>query len=95
MNNDLWLFFDDEAKELIDSFARCFKVKINLRSSRMREFIVGLQNPGSRFCRLVQRELDLRPRCKDRMNRCVPAAAGKRGCFCTPVTPVLWRRLCL
>jgi AraC-like DNA-binding protein len=64
MDTDLRLFFDDEVKELIDSFARCFKVKINLRSSRMREFIVGLQNPGSRFCRLIQTELNLRPRCE-------------------------------
>jgi AraC-like DNA-binding protein len=64
MTNDLWLFLDEEAKELIDSFARCFRVKINLRSSRMREFIVGLQNSGSRFCRLIQTDLHLLSRCK-------------------------------
>jgi AraC-like DNA-binding protein len=64
MISDLHLFFDAEARELIDSFARCFKVKINLRSEGMREFIVGLQNPGSRFCRLLQTQLRLRPRCE-------------------------------
>lgn len=58
------MFFDDEAKDLIDSFARCFRVKINLRSPRMQECIVGLQNPGSRFCRLIQTQLGLRPRCE-------------------------------
>jgi AraC-like DNA-binding protein/ligand-binding sensor protein len=56
-------FFDEEVQRLIDSFAYCFKVKITIFSSRMEELIVGLQNPGSRFCRLIQNELRLRYRC--------------------------------
>jgi AraC-like DNA-binding protein len=77
MDTDLLLFFDDEAKELIDSFARCFKVKINLRSSRMREFIVGQQNPGSSFCRLIQTELHLRPRCERQDEQMCSRCGGK------------------
>jgi AraC-like DNA-binding protein/ligand-binding sensor protein len=57
------LFFDDEVQRLIDSFAYCFRVKITVFSSNMEELIVGLQNPGGRFCQLVQRDLRLRYRC--------------------------------
>jgi AraC-like DNA-binding protein/ligand-binding sensor protein len=59
----LGLFFDEEVQRLIDSFALCFKVKITIFSARMEELIVGLQNPGSRFCRLMQKNLRLRYRC--------------------------------
>jgi AraC-like DNA-binding protein len=77
MDNHLHLFFDDEAKALIDSFARCFKVKINLRSAGMQEFIVGLQNPGSRFCLLIQTQLGLRPRC-ERQDELMCAQCGSQ-----------------
>jgi AraC-like DNA-binding protein len=97
MDNDLWLFFDTEAKELIDSFAQCFKVKINLRSFRMREFIVGLQNPGSRFCRLIQTKLYLRLRCERQDEQMCSRCRGKiepvvYSCYAGPseaVMPVL------
>jgi AraC-like DNA-binding protein len=94
MDNDLPLFFDGEAKELIDSFARCFKVKINLRSSRMREFIVGLQNPGSRFCRLIQTELGLRPRCERQDEQMCSRCGGKNepvvySCYAGPSEAVM------
>ncbi|MDR2553447.1 MAG: PocR ligand-binding domain-containing protein [Treponema sp.] len=59
----LGLFFDGEVQRLIDSFAFCFKVKITVFSARMEEMIVGLQNPGSCFCRLIQRKLRFRYRC--------------------------------
>ena len=59
----LWLSIDEEAQRLIDSFAYCFKVKITIFSARMEEMIIGLQNPGSAYCRLIQSKLRLRYRC--------------------------------
>jgi len=59
----LWLFIDEEAQRLIDSFAYCFKVKVTIFSARMEEMIVGLQNPGCAYCRLIQSKLRLRYRC--------------------------------
>ncbi|MDR2020227.1 MAG: PocR ligand-binding domain-containing protein [Treponema sp.] len=63
MTEKLNLFFDEEVQRLIDSFAYCFKVKITVFSAGMEELIVGLQNPGSRFCQLVQKKLRFRYRC--------------------------------
>ncbi|QQO09495.1 PocR ligand-binding domain-containing protein [Breznakiella homolactica] len=63
MAEKLGLFFNEEVQQLIDSFAYCFKVKITVFSADMEELIVGLQNPGSRFCRMVQKKLRLRYRC--------------------------------
>jgi AraC-like DNA-binding protein len=63
MIGKLGLFFDEELQRLIDSFAYCFKVKITVFSSRMEELIVGLHNPGSLFCQLIQKKLRLRYRC--------------------------------
>ena len=59
----LGLFFDGEVQRLIDSFAYCFKVKITIFSARMEEMVVGLQNPGSAFCQLIQKKLRFRYRC--------------------------------
>jgi len=59
----LGLFFDEEVQRLIDSFAYCFKVKITIFSARMEEMVVGLQNPGSAFCQLIQKKLRYRYRC--------------------------------
>jgi AraC-like DNA-binding protein/ligand-binding sensor protein len=63
MIENLALFFNEEVQRLIDSFAYCFNVKITVFSSGMEELIVGLQNPGSRFCQLIQKELRSRYRC--------------------------------
>jgi AraC-like DNA-binding protein/ligand-binding sensor protein len=63
MTEKLSLFFDEEVQRLIDSFAYCFKVKITVFSAAMEELIVGLQNPGSHFCQLIQKGLCLRYRC--------------------------------
>jgi AraC-like DNA-binding protein/ligand-binding sensor protein len=63
MTEKLNLFFDEEVQRLIDSFAYCFKVKITVYSAGMEELIVGLQNPGSRFCQMVQKGLRFRYRC--------------------------------
>ena len=59
----LGLFFDEEVQRLINSFAYCFKVKITIFSARMEELIVGLQNPGSGFCQLIQKKLRMRYIC--------------------------------
>jgi AraC-like DNA-binding protein/ligand-binding sensor protein len=63
MAGKLGLFFDPEVQRLIDSFAYCFRVKITIFSSGMEELIVGLENPGSSYCRLVQNGLHIRYRC--------------------------------
>ena len=63
MSGKLSLFFDEEVQSLIDSFAYCFKVKITIFSTDMEELIVGLHNPGSQFCQLVQRQLRSRYQC--------------------------------
>ena len=57
------MFFDEEVQNLIDSFAYCFKVKITIFSTNMEELIVGLHNPGSHFCQLIQKQLKSRYRC--------------------------------
>ena len=59
----LGLFFDEEVQRLIDSFAYCFKVKITIFSARMEELLVGLQNPGSAYCRMIQKKLLFRYHC--------------------------------
>jgi AraC-like DNA-binding protein/ligand-binding sensor protein len=63
MIGKLGLFFDAEVQNLIDSFAYCFKVKITIFSANMEELVVGLHNPGSRFCRMIQKQLRIRYRC--------------------------------
>ena len=63
MTGQLSLFFDEEVQNLIDSFAYCFKVKTTVFSADMEELIVGLHNPGSPFCQLIQNKLRSRFRC--------------------------------
>jgi AraC-like DNA-binding protein/ligand-binding sensor protein len=63
MIEKLGLFFNEEVQRLVDSFAYCFKVKITVFSSEMEELVVGLQNPGSRFCQMIQKKLRFRYRC--------------------------------
>ncbi|MDR2900174.1 MAG: PocR ligand-binding domain-containing protein [Treponema sp.] len=63
MSNKLNLFLDEEVQRLIDSFAYCFRVKITVFSPEMEELIVGLQNPGSEYCQLIQKGLRYRYRC--------------------------------
>jgi AraC-like DNA-binding protein len=63
MSGKLGLFFNEEVQRLIDSFAYCFKVKITVFSAEMEELLVGLQNPGAQFCRLIQNNLHFRYRC--------------------------------
>jgi AraC-like DNA-binding protein len=63
MSNKLNLFLDEEVQNLIDSFAYCFRVKITIFSPEMEELIVGLQNPGSQYCQLIQKGLRFRYRC--------------------------------
>lgn len=49
----------DEVQDLIDSFAYCFHVKVTVHSLAMEEIGVGLKNPGSDYCRIVQNDLKL------------------------------------
>jgi AraC-like DNA-binding protein len=63
MSQNLSIFLRDEVQNLIDAFASCFAVKVTFFSLTMAELSVGLQSPGSRFCRLVQNELRLLYRC--------------------------------
>ncbi len=63
MSKKLYLFFDEEVQRLIDSFAYCFRVRITIFSSEIEELIVGLQNPGSQYCQLIQKKLRCRYRC--------------------------------
>ena len=59
MRGRMTIFMRNEVQELIDSFAYCFKVKVTVFSSDMDEIGVGLKNPGSEYCRLVQNDLKL------------------------------------
>jgi len=63
MTGKLSLFFDKEVQNLIDSFAYCFNVKITIFSTDIEELVVGLHNPGSHFCQLIQNQLRSRYRC--------------------------------
>jgi AraC-like DNA-binding protein/ligand-binding sensor protein len=63
MIEKMGLFFNEEVQQLIDSFAYCFRVKITIFSSGLEELMVGLQNPGSHFCQLIQKKLRFRYRC--------------------------------
>jgi ligand-binding sensor protein len=79
MANNLNLFLDEEVQNLIDSFAYCFRVKITVFSPEMEELIVGLQNPGSQYCQLIQKGLRYRYRClrQDKL-MCENCASKKR-----------------
>lgn len=46
-----------EVQKLLDALAGAFRVKITLFSAAMEEWAVGLNNPGSQYCRLVQSPL--------------------------------------
>jgi len=78
MAGKLGLFFDPEVQRLIDSFAYCFRVKITVFSPEMEELIVGLQNPGSAYCRLIQNGLRIRYRCC-RQDKLMCEQCGRRG----------------
>lgn len=46
-----------QVQGLLDALAQAFRVKITLFSPTMDEWAVGLNNPGSPYCRLVQTSL--------------------------------------
>ncbi|MDR2258020.1 MAG: PocR ligand-binding domain-containing protein [Treponema sp.] len=80
MIEKLGLFFNEEVQRLIDSFAYCFKVKITIFSSGVEELMVGLQNPGSHFCRLIQKKLRFRYRCCHQDTLMCKRSGQKREC---------------
>jgi AraC-like DNA-binding protein len=49
------LFFDEEARRLIDCFALCFKINIRIFSSGMDELLAGFREPNFCFCRQIHR----------------------------------------
>jgi AraC-like DNA-binding protein len=57
------LFFDGEARRLIDSFALCFKINISIFSSGMDEIMAGFRDPNVRFCQLLRKGLQSRSNC--------------------------------
>jgi AraC-like DNA-binding protein len=79
MIEKLRLFFNEEVQQLIDSFAYCFKVKITVFSPEMEELLVGLQNPGSQFCRLIQKDLHFHSRCRCQDKRMCERCNQKHG----------------
>lgn len=64
MSDRMNVFLRDEVQQLIDALAHSFRVKITLFSAAMEELRVGLQNPGSPFCRLVQQPLKRLHQCQ-------------------------------
>jgi AraC-like DNA-binding protein len=58
------VFLNKEVAPLIDAFAACFSVKVTLFSADMEELAVGLQNPGSQYCRHIQTTLHMLQNCK-------------------------------
>jgi AraC-like DNA-binding protein/ligand-binding sensor protein len=64
MSDRLNVFLRDEVQKLIDALAHSFRVKITLFSANMEELRVGLQNPGSPFCHLVQQPLKRLHQCR-------------------------------
>jgi AraC-like DNA-binding protein/ligand-binding sensor protein len=94
MIEKLGLFFNEEVQRLIDSFAYCFKVKITIFSSGVEELLVGLQNPGSHFCVLIQEKLRFRYRCCRQDALMCKRAGQKRGvevyrCFAGPSESII------
>ena len=72
------IFFNEQVQELIDSFAYCFRVKITVYSAEMEELIVGLQNPGAEFCRIIQKNPRLRRQClRQDKTMCVQSGAQR------------------
>jgi len=65
MSNRMNVFLRDEVQELIDALAHSFRVKITLFSANMEELRVGLHNPGSSFCQLIQNPLKRLHQCRD------------------------------
>ncbi|MDR2102532.1 MAG: PocR ligand-binding domain-containing protein [Treponema sp.] len=55
-------YFHDEAQQLIDNFALCFKIQIRIFSTGMDELLTGLKASSCPFYPLIPKELP-RPRC--------------------------------
>jgi AraC-like DNA-binding protein len=64
MERKLDIFYDEEVQRLIDSFAKCFRVRFTIFSSDGGDMILGFPYESSRFCRTVRENLHLLPACK-------------------------------
>jgi AraC-like DNA-binding protein len=63
MTKNSELFFDDEARRLIDSFALCFKIHIRIFSAGMDDLMAEHRNSDVPFCHLIREGLGPYARC--------------------------------
>ncbi|MDR3139022.1 MAG: PocR ligand-binding domain-containing protein [Treponema sp.] len=62
MTKNSEFYFHDEARQLIDNFALCFKIQIRIFSAGMDELLAGLKSSSCPFYPLIREELP-RARC--------------------------------
>jgi AraC-like DNA-binding protein len=63
MTKNRELFFDEEARRLIDSFALCFKIHIRIFSAGMDDLMAEHRNSDVPFCHLIREGLGSYARC--------------------------------
>jgi AraC-like DNA-binding protein/ligand-binding sensor protein len=64
MERKLDVFYDEEVQRLIDSFAKCFRVRFTIFSADGGDMILGFPYQSSGFCRMVRENLHLLPACQ-------------------------------
>jgi len=64
MKRKLDVFYDKEVQQLIDSFARCFRVRFTIFSTSGEDMILGFPYGVSSFCEIVREKLHLLPACR-------------------------------
>jgi len=63
MERKLDVFYDEEVQRLIDSFAKCFRVRFTIFSLNGEDMILGFPYGVSPFCEIVRDRLHLLPAC--------------------------------
>jgi ligand-binding sensor protein len=61
--NRIGIFLEEKVKNLIDSFAYCFKVRISIFSADFEEKLAAGFYPTSSYCELVRNTLRFKHRC--------------------------------
>jgi len=64
MVRKLDVFYDKEVQQLIDSFAKCFRVRFTIFSTNGEDMILGFPYGPSSFCEIVREKLHLLPACR-------------------------------
>jgi AraC-like DNA-binding protein/ligand-binding sensor protein len=64
MEQKLDVFYDEEVQRLIDSFAKCFRVRFTIFTPDGEDMILGFPYGSSPFCRTVREKLHLLPACR-------------------------------